>query len=270
MRPTLFLASALLLLPACALPGSSAWSGAHLSAQAGGMLPSASGTIGVSAAAPPLVISDRADIGDDLGLGEADTTLYAGATVGFAPFEVELSMFDFGAAGTGSLAADLNLGGYTFDASLPVSSSLDVQSVQLGLSFDLWNSGHLRIAPMVGVDLLDLNFVVTGTDTITGISQTETVNEQLPLPVLGAKADLLLTEDLRAGAQIAGFGIDVGDIEATLIDLDAGLYWSPSLGVEAFLGYRQLDLQLDGEVDNQAADVDFLLSGPYFGVAITF
>lgn len=261
-RPAL-LALLLPLLPACALPGSAAWSGAHLNAGIGAFAAAMDGTVQtVNKSGPP--VTGTFDV-DQVGQGDRQYLAFGQARLGFAPLEIGLSAFDYSQTGTGT--GGLTFLGTTFTGN--VRSDFQIRGLQGTLGVDLFNSDLFRVGVLGGVDLLDVDLRVDG--SAGGVTTSQRIDDSLPIPVVGLRADVGIIPDLRVGGQIVGLDINVSDYDARFLDWELGAHWSPLTAVEVFVGYRNLDIQFAGPLDNQNdVDVDVSLAGPFVGVGVSF
>jgi len=264
---------ALLALPfaaSCAIPGDSAWSDLH--ANGYGSLYN----LGASGSVHDLSVSSGAiDIDGDLSIREkSDTTFLAGARVGFAPMEVSLSMFDHQSTHGGTFEGDFDLGtGSSFTGSSNTRTNLDFEVTKMMIGFDMLNTGLFRVGILLGVDMFTFNdFSVAATQG--GITQSYAIatDEEIPIPMIGVRSDLLLPQGFRIGAEVSGMSADVDDIDGTFLDIDAQIGWSPmdNEWVEVLIGYRAMSFDFTGELDDSSVDADIDFDGLYWGVGITF
>ncbi len=251
------------LLPACALPGGAAWSGAHLNAGLGTFAATMDGSVQtVNKTGPP--VTGTFDV-DQVGQGDRQFLAFGQARLGFAPLEIGLSFFDYSQTGTGT-------GGITFlgtNFTSNVRSDFQIRGVQGTVGLDVFNSEWVRVGVLAGVDFLDVDLRVDG--TAGGITTSQRIDESLPVPVVGLRADVGIIPNLRVGGQVVGLDLNVSDYDARLVDWELGLHWSPFPVVEVFAGYRDMSIQFAGPLDsNNDVDVDVGLSGPFLGVGVSF
>ncbi|KAA3612721.1 MAG: hypothetical protein DWQ01_03170 [Planctomycetota bacterium] len=255
------LGTVLLLLPACTLPGDATWSGAHLSAHAGGFYTGLDGDIKTTTKNPK--VTGNFDVGKDTGQSDDQLNGQIGFRLGFAPVELSLTAFDYSAEGTGRFNG--NFLGTPFTGR--VRSDFNIRNIKAMLGLDVFNSEWLRVGAQLGVSYMSTDLELQDLNSNT----VEKIDEDLPIPVVGIRADVKLMDELSLGGEIAGLDITVDDFDATYIDAMAGLHYKPWDHVEAFLGYRLINIQFQGPIDNSTdADVDLDLSGPFFGIGIWF
>ncbi|MAW61984.1 MAG: hypothetical protein CMJ94_14300 [Planctomycetes bacterium] len=257
---------ALLLAPSCAIPGDAAWSDLHANAfggvynlTAGGQIDNISGSAGGLAASGDLNVRD-----------ETENTLRYGARFGFAPVEVFLSGFSHESTHGGTFTGSIGPLSGTSDA----RTVLDFDLQRVGVGFDVVNTPVARVGLIFGVDFFAFNdFSFTASQGALSRSYTIADNEDVPIPVVGVRGDVgLPLTGLRAGAEISGFQADVEDVDTEFLDLDLHLGWEPANNdwFELIVGYRMIEFQFDGEIDDTNIDGTIDLDGLYFAIGIVF
>lgn len=266
--------AALLFLPACVLPGTSPWNGLHASGRAA-FFP-VSGEFDTSSTAVSSGGSTEFDGAVDLNSDESSSFLLGGR-VGFAPFELSVSTFGYEGSHSGRVT-----GGTVFDGQslggptdYDIDADMELGATQALLGFDLVNLPPGRVALLLGVDFLDFDTLAfTLPQSVGGVPagtrQDLLVDEQVPLPVVGVRGDVWLPFDLSLGGTLAGGALEYDDVDYTMFDLDVALAWEPGYHVQVLLGYRIIEVSLDGVVEGVTADADLGFDGPYLGVEVYF
>ncbi|MBT4029457.1 MAG: hypothetical protein HOM77_03405 [Planctomycetes bacterium] len=291
MRSTtlLLLAAMAISAPSCAIPGDAAWSDLHADVYAGSILTD------LSLTTPEISITDDSGAiettGDfDINDGNA-TGAIIGGRLGFAPFELVVSQFDYAASHAGTLSGTVTWGGVSgsLDAPIPISSNLDLSVQKLMLGIDILNTPAFRMGLLFGVDNFDFaDFSITteGDGTVVGgppINSGETreivTNKSLPIPMVGVRADALLPfAGIRAGAEATGLKVAIDDstqsIDITYLDIDANInyiLWDLTVTeVELRVGYRTIMMDLEGVIESNNLNADLEFSGPYFAISAVF
>lgn len=272
--PLRIVLATLLLLPACVLPGSSPWNGIHAVGY-GAVLPisgefdSASSSIGTG---PGVEFDGAIDLEPD-----DSSAFLIGARAGLAPFEIAVSTFGYEGNQSGQV-----IGGTAFNGTAlggptnyAINSELELTASQLTLGFDIINWPTVRAAFLLGVDYLDFDTMAwTLAESVGGLPagtrQEFISDEAVPLPVIGLRGDFWLPFDMAVGATVAGFSMSYDDVDYTMLDVDVALAWEPGYHVEVLLGYRYIDIGIEGTVDTVTLDADLGFDGPYLGVSIYF
>jgi len=291
IRPTSFflLAATAILAPSCAIPGDAAWSDLHADIYGGSI------STDLSITAPTIDVQD--DVGGteltgDFTIDDASSSgSIFGGRVGFAPFELVVSQFDYSAIHSGTLDGTVTWGTFTgnLDAPLAISSNLDLTVQKLMLGIDILNTPAARVGLLFGIDNMD--FADFSVETLAGgfANDVEVIkkgeredvvkDKALPIPMIGVRADALLPFlGIRAGAEITGLKVDVDDgtdaVDITYLDMDANLnyvLWDLTFGeVELRVGYRKITMDLEGVLESNELNADLEFSGPYFAISAVF
>lgn len=246
---TLLLASlALMTVPACSVP--------TVAVQAGFAQLSLDGDIGYVEDTSTASIDQ--DAKSAFGLGDNQGSPYVRGQVDFGMSVLTVSGFSFEDEGQGTLGADFG----NLTQGVAVNSTLEMQALKLSYAFDI-GFGPVAISPGLAVDYFDLSIEATN-----GLI-TERVDLNGPFPLLFLRA----TVDFgTVGAFVeAGYlGADVDDVDGALLDIEAQLLVRPWSALELFVGYRYLQLQLDGLIDDDSFDTDLTISGLIFGGGLKF
>jgi hypothetical protein len=195
------------------------------------------------------------------GLGDPQGSPYVRAKVDFGVPVLKASGFLFEEQGQGRLTA--NFGNIT--AGTDVRTDLDFTNVKGSLTFEI-PLGPLSLAPGVAVDFIDLDMVVQDTLGIV----TEDIEVQAPIPLLFLSAEL----DLGRAGVVGEFGYmqvhNYRGVDGAFVDLELLADLRLSGAVHVFGGYRYIDLDADGDIDNQSFVVDLSVSGWIIGGGVRF
>lgn len=202
------------------------------------------------------------DIDSGFGLGDDQGSPYVRAAVDFGVPTWSVSGFLFSDEGRGTLNADF---GNNLTAGTAVDSKFDLGMAKAALAFDI-PFGPVTISPGLAVDFVDLNMEVK--DTI-GIA-TETVELVAPLPMLFARGKIELGSWVNLVAEGGYVKVDVEDISAELLDLEALVELNAVGPFNLFAGYRKVQLDGDGEIDGDNFDLSIGLSGFLIGGGFRF
>lgn len=269
----------LCLLPACSIPGGAAWSDLH----ANGFVSVFPASVG--ATANDITVDDTSGTGinfrGDLAMDDATETAFLyGARGGFAPFELVVSEFGYNGSSSGLASGGVVFRGVTLPVTdtLAAQVDLDMNITKLALGIDIFNSPVARVGVLVGVDFFQFDrFVASaaesksllGTEVISvGDSQNILINESAPLPLIGVRGDLQAPFGMRFGAEITGISASFDDADISLTDIDINANYEAWENLEIVVGYRILDVSLEGSIAGTALDADLDLTGPYFGVSL--
>ena len=211
-------------------------------------------TAGSSAPAVKQDIESAFGLGDDQGTPYARLQLDVGVPV-FA-----VSGFMFEDDGTGQLQADFG----DVNAGLGVNSEFEMFNAKASMAFQI-EIGPVSLSPGLAIDYCDLQMDVR--DVFNTQQESVDVAGPVPLGFLRAEAKVWL---LAFIAEAGYMEIDIDDADGKLLDVEAMIEVRPTGVLNVFVGYRHLNLQVDGEVDGDAFDADITLSGLLIGGGVRF
>jgi len=203
----------------------------------------------------------KQDIDEALGLGDRGTSPYLRAEIDLGMPVLSLSGLIFEDSGNGVLQQQF---GNNLPASTPVSSDFELTNLKAALAFDL-GFGPVTISPGIALSYLDLK---VGAEDVLGVFREE-LDLQAPIPLAFVRA----TIDLAYVALVAEIGymeIDVKDLRAEMLDIEALLEVRPTKMLNLFVGYRSLQVQAEGRINDDRVDIDVGLSGFILGGGIRF
>jgi hypothetical protein len=238
---------------ACSTPGARV--------HAGFMQTELSGTLGLSPSSPGSGVTSTIDVDDTLGLSDPSGSIHARGELDAGLVRVTASGFRFSESGSGRLTGSFG----DIVAGTDVASSLDLLNLKTALTFDVLDTGVVRISPGIAIDLFTVDAQVTEALTST----SERIDEVLPVPMLFAQGEVDL--GVVSGTLDLGFlDVDLGDIGGTYFDLEAMISVEPFEAVEFYAGYRYISLDADGTSDGQDMIADLLLRGWFIGGGVHF
>ena len=251
MRTHSFFAAAVLtLLGACSTPG--------VAVQAGYAQLTLDGDLGYAQAGNGIAVSQ--DLESGFGLGDAQGAPYARAMLDLGTPVLAVSGFLFDEEGDGQITAQFG----DLTENTAVHKKFEMMNLKGSLAFDI-PIGPVSLSPGIAVDYFDLDIQVR--DAFGAV--TEDVEVAGPVPMLFLRGQV----DLGTVGLVAEAGymkVDVEDVNASLLDIEALVEVRPIVLLNLFAGYRLMNLQMDGEVDGDAFDADITLRGFVIGGGIRF
>ena len=211
-----------------------------------------SGTGGVSA---------QDDIETALGLGDDQGTPIVRAAMDFGVPNLAVSGFLFEDEGRGTLTQQF--GGIS--ANVPVLTDFEMASAKVSYTFEI-PVGPVSLQPGIAANFIDLSIFVR--DSIGAAS--EDIELQAPLPMLFGRAEVDIVSMVQLVAEVGYVAVDVDDVDAEMLDIEALVEitaWEP---LNLFVGYRSIDFEGEGDIDGDSVDIDIGLSGFLFGGGIRF
>lgn len=254
----LSLASLAVAAPFLALPSCTQF---EVTAQAAYARLSLDGDIGYKSASDPSPgpTIDQ-DIESAFGLGDGQGVPYGRVMLDMGTPVLTVSGFVFEEDGRGRLQANFG----DVPAGLDVLTDFTMNNAKASYAFQI-PIGPVSIAPGLALDYFDLEIDVR--DAFGAFRETVELAGPVPLAFLRADVDLGI---VAAVAEVGYMEIDIDDVTASLLDVEAMLEVRPTAMVHLVAGYRHLNLAADGIVDGDSIDTDITLSGFFVGGGIRF
>ena len=203
----------------------------------------------------------RADVEEDLGLGRSGNIM-VGADLDTPIGRISGTYFRYSDHGVGTLSKSFG----DIPPGTSVETDVAIDNVKAFWSFDLVDTGVVRLAPGAGLTFVAIDATVR---SITALSAYERVAVSVPMPMLFLEGEVELGS-FRGEVEAGWMSLDVGTFDSTFYDLDARVNWVPTAAMELFGGYRWVTLESDGRADGQLFDANLELEGFYFGGGLRF
>jgi len=240
------------------LVAGSAWADEIVAFKAGYLSLNPDGIFAVDSGGIP---GTKIDFDDDLNFDDSEE-LYAEIALNLGQFRLAAGYLPINFSGTGNLNQTLIFNGKPFLVNSEVSSSVDMDIYDLGLTWNILNIDDLpvrvQLGPELSVKVVDAN--VSMVDHTTGLSESDSLIA--PVPTIGARARIGLADWVALVGRVGYMEYDGN----SYLDVDGQIEFSPLPMVGIFAGYRYLDL----EVDESDVFVDATLDGLYAGVFARF
>lgn len=256
MRPSfLVAASVLLTLPACFQ--------FEVTAQVAYAQLAVDGDLGYVGGSGSNQTSIKQDVESAFGLGDDQGLPYGRIMIDTGVPVLAVSGFMLEDSGTGVLQANFGETG-SLVAGVPVRSDLELANAKASYAFDI-SIGPVSVMPGIAVDYFDLRVEVAD---LIGIAREEVqLNAPIPMGFLRGEVDLKWVSAL---AEVGYITVDVEDVETSFLDVEALLMVHPTPLLNLFVGYRLLDLEAKGLVDNDQFDTSLQISGFMVGGGLRF
>ncbi|HEX5054460.1 MAG TPA: hypothetical protein VFZ65_21960 [Planctomycetota bacterium] len=204
--------------------------------------------------------SIRQDFESAFGIGDDQGAPYARVSADMGVPVIAVSGFLFDEQGTGTLQAQFG----NLSAGVDVRSKLDFANVKASYALKI-PIGPVSIAPGIAVDYFDFELDVQDT---AGLLR-ENVQLQAPIPLAFVRGQLDLSVFTVLG-EVGYVEVDTGDVQGSLLDIEAMAQWHANAWIDVFVGYRALHLDADGTIDNDTFDTTITVSGFLVGGGFTF
>lgn len=203
------------------------------------------------------------DLDSDLGVSGAEDILMGEIGLTLGRHEVRVSGFSFEATGSQRVERNITFGDLVIPVGDVVRTDIDLDNikVQYRYSFFTIKDHGFQLGPVIGLDYFHLDASLEA----TGLGMKESIDEHIPIPMIGLHAALPI-EKFLISADVSGLYLSIRDIEGSFIETSATIGWYPLNNVGIFAGYRLIHFDLSGS----DFDFDASLQGPFFGAEIRF
>ena len=243
-----------MVLPACTIP--------TLEVQAGYAQLSLDGDMGYSNGN---TVAVEQGVESAFGLGDSQGSPYGRAQIDFGVPVLTVSAFDFEDEDRGRLGNQVSFGNLPgIVGGVPVQSKVEMMHAKVSCAFEI-GIGPVSISPGLAIDFFDLQIDVS--DAFSIAREQIDVSGPLPLGFLRAEVDLGI---VSAFAEAGYITADIDDLDGEVLDIEAQLVVHPAALVELFIGYRYVNMVLDGIIDNDTIGTDLTVSGLIIGGGIRF
>lgn len=233
------------------------WADEMVSLKAGYQVLEPSGTLAGNKGS----IGAHLDVENDLNLDDSEEVT-AEAAFQLGAVRLSLGYLPINYAGTGKLTVSGTYNGQTLTANDVVSTDVQLDIYDLGLTLNLVNidDGPLRfqLGPELAVKLVDAEVKLVNETA----NYTEQESATVPIPTLGARARIGLSDFVSLVGRVGYLEYD----QNSFLDAEAQIEFSPLPMVGVYAGYRTFEL----EIDESDLFVDLEFSGPFVGALVRF
>ncbi len=203
----------------------------------------------------------KIDFDHDLNFDDSEE-LFAEIALNLGNFRLALGYLPIDFSGKGNLNQTVIFNGKTFLINSEVSSTVDMDIYDLGLTWNILNIDDLPIrvqfGPELSVKVVDAD--VSMVDHTTGLRESDSVIA--PVPTIGVRTRLGLADWAALVGRVGYMQYN----DNNFLDIEGQVEFSPVPLVGVFAGYRYLAL----DVDESGVFIDATLDGPYAGVLVRF
>lgn len=207
------------------------------------------------------ITGTKIDFDEDLHFDNSEE-LFAEVALNLGRFRLAVGYLPIEFSGRGQLNQTVFFNGKSFLVNSEVSSSVEMDLYDLGLTWNLLNIDdmpvRLQLGPEISVKVVDAD--VSMLDSTTGLRESDSLTA--PVPTIGARVRIGLADWMALIGRVGYMEYD----DNSFLDVDAQIEFSPIPFVGFFAGYRYLDLK----VDESGVFIDATLNGPYAGALVRF
>ena len=157
--------------------------------------------------------------------------------------QIELQYFDTSRNGDKTLTEDIQIGDNFFPAGSKVGSEFDLSFINLDYAYAFLQDDRVRLAASVGVHVTEARLKVDSAEL--KISEDESFTA--PLPVIGVRAEMVLTPQWRFKTGLDFLYIEYQGFAGVLTDAYIGVEYLPFSRFGFGLGFNGLRYRIEGD-----------------------
>lgn len=236
----------------------------------GGFVTESDTTIQVSS--ETLGVGAIVDLENALGVEQDFQTYRIDATYSFGEtrrHEIELHYFDSKRSGDRVLEEDIQIGDQIFPKGTGVYTEFGLEFVNVDYVYNFLMDDRVRLGVSAGLHTTGINLKITE----TGGAKVEDESFTAPLPMLGLRADVILTPRWRLKADLNLFYLEYDQFTGRLGDTYLGIEYLPWKNFGFGAGVNSINYKVEADGDSSISDLNgqfkfqltgFLLYGRYF------
>lgn len=155
------------------------------------------------------------------------------------------------------------IGDFVFPAGTGVESRLDVWFLNVNYSYAFLQDERVRLAAAVGLHTTGISFKISA----SGIG-VEEEDVTAPLPVVGLRADVALTQRWRLWAAADVFYLQYDAFKGALVDTGIGVEYLPFKNLGFGLGLNAVRYRVDADGGDDLADINGQLRYDFAGALL--
>ncbi|UCD69562.1 MAG: hypothetical protein JSW48_05710 [Betaproteobacteria bacterium] len=166
--------------------------------------------------------------------------------------QIEFQYFESSRSGDKTLDNDLEIGDKFFPAGTTVHSELGLRFLNVDYSYAFLQDERVRLAVSAGVHTTDVKFSIESSETPTSEDESFTA----PLPVIGLRADFVLTPRWRFKSTLDLMYLEYRGLEGVLTDAYVGIEYLAFKNIGFGFGLNGIRYRVEGD-GNDPNGMDF-------------
>lgn len=208
------------------------------------------------------------DLEDDLGLEDSDNLFSIEAMWRLTKrFSLEASYFELGRSGSSTLTQTISFGDQTFGLNADIDSKMTTDIASLAVQYSFWHSEKLDIAASLGAYLMKIEASI---DSTTPIAVTESVDANVPLPLMGLRLEYFFTPKLSMNLKARYFAVEISDVDGSMNNFLAGLQYNVFEHLGIGVGYEHFGVDVTSQNVDFPGAFEFQYDGPKLFVSAQF
>jgi hypothetical protein len=182
--------------------------------------------------------------------------------------------FDSSRSDSKTIDEEIEWGGETFPVNAKVKAELDYQIYELSYEYAFLRRDTYELSASIGAYWVSMDSNLSATITDDGGTSTRKVSRDggfdIPLPVLGLRAQWVLPYDFSFDLSGQYFAVSVDEYDGDLQNYRATLTWQPNKWVGLGLGYDWFSADLDVDASRFDGNANWTFSGPMIYYSVSF
>jgi hypothetical protein len=184
--------------------------------------------------------------------------------------KIDFMLYDLSRDATRTLSRDIQFEDRVFTVGTTVDTTFNLQILKAAYAYSLMLNETFDISVSAGIHFQDIKFQLE--DIGKGIE--EELDLIAPLPVIGLRADIALTEKLYLKESLDLFYLKYEDFRGRLIDFNLALEYKIRDQVGVGLGWESNRIEVEAEDEDAPLDIigklDFWYSGVWLYTTVYF
>ena len=178
---------------------------------------------------------------------------------------IEGSYVTLNRSGTRPISRQIQFGDVTYPVGAEVHSAFESDTLRVAYRYSPINDRGNELGLLLGLHYTTLDAALS---TSAG-SPSESASFNFPLPTIGVRGGLRLSDNWRLTGFAQLLKLKVGDYDGSLMNLSAGVEWMFLRQAYAGLGYTYYRYDIESEKNDARGEFTYRFSGPvlYFGFA---
>jgi hypothetical protein len=169
---------------------------------------------------------------------------------------------------------EIEWGGETFPVNTEVKGDLEYQIYELSYEYAFLRRETWELSASIGAYWVSMDSKLSATVTSGGGTTDRDVSSDgsfdVPLPVLGLRAQWVFPYDLSFDLSGQYFTASINEYDGDLQDYRATLTWQPNKWLGLGLGYDWFSADLDVDADKFNGNANWTFSGPMIYYSVSF
>lgn len=183
--------------------------------------------------------------------------------------------FDADRSDSKTIDRDIEWGGETFPVNTKVKADLEYQIYELSYEYAFLRSETWELSASIGAYWVSMDSGLSATVTVEdGGTTTREVSRDgsfdVPLPVLGLRAQWVLPYDFSFDLSGQYFAVSIDEYDGDLQNYRATLTWQPHRWIGLGLGYDWFSADLDVDASKFNGNANWTFSGPMIYYSASF